>query len=211
MIALGFKPASFAVATAPAIPFASILNVVASTSTNTGVAPTKATTSAVAQKVNDGHITASPGPIPIARKREHKGIGPAGAGHDVLGAAERRKLRLKSFHLRSENELAMIQDAGDCRVDSGPKPATLCGDVNERDGRQFGVQIHRRPVDYPARQPTTARGPFRCADATAVGRALRQRVAISRLATASSPVTAGAAPERTARRKASNSERNGSA
>jgi len=129
----------------------------------------------------------------------------------VLGAAERRKLGLKSFHLGSENELAMIQNAGDCRIDSGPKPATLCGDVNERNGRQFGVQIHRRPVDYPVRQPTTARGLFCRADATAVGRELRHRVAISRLATASSPVTAGTAPARRAPRNASNSERKGSA
>jgi hypothetical protein len=57
----------------------------------------------------------------------------------VLGAAERRKLCLKSFHFGSENELAMIQDAGDCCIDSGPKPAALCDDVNERNGRQFGV------------------------------------------------------------------------
>ena len=56
-----------AVATAPAMPLASILNVSASTSTNTGVAPSSAATSAVAQNVNDGQITASPGPIPFAR------------------------------------------------------------------------------------------------------------------------------------------------
>src|SRR5215475_7385393 len=67
MIAFGFNPASLAVATAPATPFASMLNVAASTSTKTGVAPTKTATSAVAQKVNDGHNTASPGPISIAR------------------------------------------------------------------------------------------------------------------------------------------------
>src|SRR5262245_28123345 len=68
MIAFGVRPAAFAVAIAPAIPFASILNVVSSTSTNTGVAPTSAATSAGAQNVNDGQSTASPGPIPKARK-----------------------------------------------------------------------------------------------------------------------------------------------
>ena len=67
MIAFGVSPALFAAAIAPAILFASILNVAASTSTKTGVAPTSAATSAVAQNVNDGQITASPGPIPIAR------------------------------------------------------------------------------------------------------------------------------------------------
>src|SRR5882757_7068156 len=40
----------------------SMLNVTSSTSTNTGVAPTSATASPVAQNVNDGHSTASPGP-----------------------------------------------------------------------------------------------------------------------------------------------------
>ena len=44
-----------------------MLKVSASTSTKTGVAPTSATTSAVAQKVNDGQMTASPGPTPLAR------------------------------------------------------------------------------------------------------------------------------------------------
>src|SRR5450432_462322 len=43
-----------------------ILNVASSTSTNTGVAPASATTSPVAQNVNDGQITASPGPMPLA-------------------------------------------------------------------------------------------------------------------------------------------------
>src|SRR6478672_2955364 len=40
----------------------SMLKVASSTSTKTGVAPTSATTSPVAQNVNDGHSTASPGP-----------------------------------------------------------------------------------------------------------------------------------------------------
>src|SRR3979411_1562316 len=45
---------------------ASILKVASSTSTNTGVAPVSATASPVAQKVNDGQSTASPGPTPLA-------------------------------------------------------------------------------------------------------------------------------------------------
>ena len=43
-----------------------MLNVVSSTSTNTGEAPTEATTPAVAEKVNAGTKTASPGPAPSA-------------------------------------------------------------------------------------------------------------------------------------------------
>ena len=43
-----------------------MLNVASSTSTNTGVAPVSATASPVAQNVNDGQSTASPGPTPLA-------------------------------------------------------------------------------------------------------------------------------------------------
>ena len=43
-----------------------MLKVASSTSTNTGVAPVSATASPVAQKVKDGHSTASPGPMPLA-------------------------------------------------------------------------------------------------------------------------------------------------
>ena len=42
------------------------LNVASSTSTNTGVAPTSATDSAVAENVNAGQNTASPFPTPSA-------------------------------------------------------------------------------------------------------------------------------------------------
>jgi hypothetical protein len=52
-----------AVATARFRLAASRLNVLASTSANTGVAPNSTTTSAVAQNVNAGQITASPRPI----------------------------------------------------------------------------------------------------------------------------------------------------
>ena len=60
-------------------------------------------------------------------------------------------------------------------------------------------------------QPATRRGPLRCGTLDCVGRAVRQRMAISRLATPSSPVTAGARPVRTASIKATSSARNGSA
>ena len=43
-----------------------MLKVASSTSTNTGVAPVSATASPVAQNVNDGQSTASPGPMPFA-------------------------------------------------------------------------------------------------------------------------------------------------
>src|SRR3954452_1678787 len=58
-------------------------------------------------------------------------------------------------------------------------------------------------------QPTTRRGPLRAEEAGLAG-VCKQRVAISRLATPSSPVTAGKPPDRTASRNAINSARNGS-
>jgi hypothetical protein len=66
MTARGFNPRRFAVATARAQLAGSRLNVSAVTSAMTGVAPQSATTSAVAQKVKAGQITASPGPMPHA-------------------------------------------------------------------------------------------------------------------------------------------------
>src|SRR6266852_6278252 len=64
--AFGLRPSFFAVAIPPFSEFTSMLNVASSTSTNTGVAPSSATTSPVAQKVKDGHSTASPRPTPLA-------------------------------------------------------------------------------------------------------------------------------------------------
>ena len=71
---------------------ASILKVAASTSTKTGVAPTSATTSAVAQNVKDGQITASPGPISLGHQHQQQRVGAAGAGDGMAGAAEGGKL-----------------------------------------------------------------------------------------------------------------------
>src|ERR1700738_4802234 len=59
--------------------------------------------------------------------------------------------------------------------------------------------------------PTTRRRPLRAAETQAgFAGVSRQRIAISRLATPSSPVTAGTPPERTAPMNAINSARNGS-
>src|SRR5499427_1370805 len=66
MTALGLSPRRLAWAIARSRLVGSMLNVASSTSANTGVAPSSAATSAVAQNVKDGQITASPGPIPRA-------------------------------------------------------------------------------------------------------------------------------------------------
>ena len=67
MTARGLSPASRAVATAPAMLAMSMLQLSASTSQKTGVAPTSSTASTEAEKLKAGTITASPAPIPSAR------------------------------------------------------------------------------------------------------------------------------------------------
>src|SRR5262249_61848040 len=147
-------------------------------------------------------------PPPHGTQCEHKRIGPARAGDYVPAAAKHSESRLEGARLRSKDKLTVTVDAGAGCIDGGAEPPPLGGNVNESDRRWIGAQIHR--TLGPAHQPTTARGPIRCAG-VAIERGARQRVAISRLATASSPLTAGAAPERTARRKASKSARSGPA
>src|SRR4051794_13129819 len=66
MTAFGFSPNFLAVAIPRSSAAASILKVASSTSTKTGVAPASAAASPVAQKVNEGQSTASPGPTPAA-------------------------------------------------------------------------------------------------------------------------------------------------
>src|SRR5262252_4405558 len=113
MIAFGLRPACLAVSTAPAMRFTSILKVFASTSTNTGVAPTRAATSAVAQNVNDGHSTASPGPTPMAR------------------TAECCEIAFERPNLRSQDKLAMVQNSDNRVIDGRAQAPALSCNINE--------------------------------------------------------------------------------
>ena len=138
-------------------------------------------------------------------------------------AAESGELGLERTDFGTLDELAMRQNTRHRVIDRAAKPAALGRDIDERDRLLFHADmlIHDRCwllfVAIPAgtlvtRQPTTRRGPLRCCgtddDAERVS---RQRMAISRLATASSPVTAGDSPVRIALTKARSSERSGSA
>jgi len=66
-----------------------MLKVVSSTSTNTGVAPASATASPVAQKVKDGHSTASPRLTPLAISTINSASVPEAQGHDMPGAPKK--------------------------------------------------------------------------------------------------------------------------
>ena len=189
-----------------------MLNVASSTSTNTGVAPVSATASPVAQNVNDGHSTASPRPTCLAISTISSASVPLAQVTTCLAPLKVRERRLQRGHFRTVDELAMGEHAGDRLIDGFAEPAALRGEVDERNGFWAHMLVHgalqglRRKTD----QPTTRRGPLRAEEAAGLAGASRQRIAISRLATPSSPVTAGTSPVRTASRNAISSARNGS-
>jgi hypothetical protein len=62
----------------------------------------------------------------------------------VARAAEGGEFALERPHLGAEDELAMRQDARDCVIDGAAEPATLRGNVDERDRPlvHTGVLIH---------------------------------------------------------------------
>jgi hypothetical protein len=62
----------------------------------------------------------------------------------VAGAAKRRKRRFELSHLGTENELAVAQHTGNCRINTIAKPLALGCDVNERNrGRvETSVLVH---------------------------------------------------------------------
>src|SRR5580658_1958869 len=145
---------------------------------------------------------------------EQKRIGSARTGDDMAGAAERREIDFERPDLRPLDELAVRKHASNRIVDAAAQAAALCGNVDERNRTAFKPRVlihYLAQTESAAVQPATRRGPLRCGAAVRAARASRQRIAISRLATASSPVTAGRSPLRTASTKAMSSERNGSA
>src|SRR5262245_41179317 len=107
----------------------------------------------------------------------------------MFRAAERREVALELAHLRPVDELAVAHNARDRIVDARAEPAALRRDIDERKGSLHArMLVHSRSKrDYIA----TLRG-LRCG-ATSPG---RQRIATSRLATPSAPVTAGGSPSR---------------
>src|SRR6185369_16939349 len=118
---------------------------------------------------------------------------------------------LQREHLRPVDELAMGEHAADRLVDRLAEPAPLRADIDEGHGFRrhvlvHGVFRHSNRDD----QPTTRRGPLGAAVAAGLAGVSRQRIAISRLATPSSPLTAGTLPALTAPRKEMSSARSGS-
>ena len=157
-------------------------------------------------------------PDPLGHQHQHQRVGAARATHRMARAAERGQRGFESAHLGSENELAMAEHARDRLVDGSPEATALRGNVDERNRRgiEAGALIHRghridRAGKADRRQPVSRRGPARRRATLGSARLSRQRMAISRLATPSSPVTAGSLPLRIAPTKACSSARNGSA
>ena len=155
-------------------------------------------------------------------KHEQERVGAAGAADRMTDAGKGGKPGFEFAHLRTLDKLAVRQNARHRVINRTAKPTALGRDVDERDRLvvHTNMLIHGRswllfvaiPVGTTVtRQPTTRRGPFRCGTEDEAERVLRQRMAISRLATASSPVTGGDWPVRIALTKAASSERSGSA
>jgi hypothetical protein len=84
----------------------------------------------------------------LCHQRHQQGIGTAGAGDSVAGAAERSQFGFDRVDLRTENELAVVEHARDRLVDRIAKPPTLRSDVNERDWRivQPHLLIHLKTI-----------------------------------------------------------------
>ena len=69
----------------------------------------------------------------LRHQRQQQGVGAAGAGDGVAGAAERRQVGFDRVYLGTEDELAMGEHARDRVVDLAAKAPALGGNVNERD------------------------------------------------------------------------------
>ena len=158
------------------------------------------------------------GPDLPRHQHQKKRVGAARTGDRMARAAERRKFGLERAHLRSVDELAMREHAGDRVVDGAAEPAALRGDVDERDRPlvEAGMLIHHRFRSDPkvrfdrkirfssqsirrhGRLADDAARPLALRRSTRLRALSRQRMAISRLATPSSPVTAGVRPLRMA-------------
>ena len=111
-----------------------MLKVASSTSTKTGVAPTSATASPVAQKVNDGHSTASPGPTLFAISTITSASVPLAQLTTCLAPENAASCGLERRHFRAVDELAMGEHAGNGLIDRLAEPPALRGDIDEGNG-----------------------------------------------------------------------------
>src|SRR5260370_28841094 len=80
----------------------------------------------------------------LGHEHHQQRISAARACHRMAGTAEGRERRFELSHLGTENELTMVEHAGDPAIDAVTKPAALGGDVDERNrcGVEPGVLIH---------------------------------------------------------------------
>ena len=154
MITRGTSPSRRATVTARRALSGAMLKVSASTSANTGVAPSSATTSAVAQNVNDGTDHRIAGADALGHQYHQQRVGAAGAGYRMAGPAKRRQCGFEFPHLGSEHELTMIEHARDRRIDAAAQAAPLRRHVDERNGRggDPGVLVHERTSAARARR-----------------------------------------------------------
>src|SRR5258708_3499897 len=127
----------------------------------------------------------------------------------MFGATISGKHLLQLRDFRPADELAVIEHPFGRDIDRFAEPAALRADIDKGHGF-WGHLVHGAFGDLEAEyQPTTRRGPLRAAEAAGVAGLTRHWIAISRLATPSSPVTAGAPPGGPPPREKDNSGRKG--
>ncbi len=103
------------------------------TSTNTGVAPNQATTSAVAAKVKDGHEHRIAGLTPIAISASPARRCRWRSDSTCLAPQNVGELLLELGDLRAHDVLAVVDDAQDRVVHALADPAALRAEIDELD------------------------------------------------------------------------------
>ena len=132
MTAFGVSPAALAASTAAAMPLASILKVfcIDVDEDRRGADQHRHFRRRAEGEGRTDHGIARPNAT--AAQRQHQRVGAAGAGDDMLGAAEGGELGLERPHFRAHDELAMIEHARDGAIDRLAQPAALRADIDER-------------------------------------------------------------------------------
>ena len=139
MIARGRRSRRLARAIACSTLEGSILKVSIRESTKTGVAPSHATTSAVAANVNDGTNTASPGPTSLAISTMAIASVPFAQAIVCVAPQKADRWVSRDVDLRPHDVTAMIKNAGDRCVNIGANGPLLRRQIDESDGFAFEI------------------------------------------------------------------------
>ena len=134
---------------------ASTIDVTGSTSTKTGVAPSRATDPAVAKNENVGVMTSSPGPIPSAISATTSASVPDDTPTAWATPSARASLGFQLLHFRTHNELLRVAHARDRREHVGADGGILRLEIEKRN-LQATLPILLQPTLHPKRTWSTS-------------------------------------------------------